>query len=126
MITTTTPSATGAGSSRDAIAAKFEAFRHLREIERLAAPFTAVDLDKVIEMRAALQRAEQAIGACQDALERENSRVVPDDDDGFRVVYRGRLCSPAWVVRGAAEVYLGALLAGTRSPEYEDVSHVMR
>ncbi len=37
----------------------------------------------------------------------------------WRVIWRGRLCSPVWLARGPADAYLDALRRGTRSPEFQ-------
>jgi len=59
---------------------------------------------------------------CGGRAYRVRGEVIQDpavkQEPSFRVVWRGRLCSPAWHIRGAAEVYLAALEAGTRRPEY--------
>ena len=45
--------------------------------------------------------------------------AVVETEFGFMVQFQNRFCTPQWNCELAAQMYLDALIAGTRKPEYE-------
>jgi hypothetical protein len=48
-----------------------------------------------------------------------DDQVIRDlaEPEAYRVIFEGRLCSPAFNSQGAAQIYLDMLRAGAREPE---------
>lgn len=73
-MTTTAATSSVENLSARSISLKFDAFRALRDVEQMLPKFTAIDVENIRQVRAALQRADAVLFMCETSIARDLAR----------------------------------------------------